>query len=376
MGKNTFLLWTFLLLVTTSLFVLLGACSHPPEEPIKIGLSINLSGRGGEAGEHIRNGAQLAVDEVNAQGGIHGRPLMLLVRDDENSDKGIEKADTSLLDEKVVAIIGHSLSANTVKAYPLVTSHDTVLITAYTATTKLSGKDDLFFRTAIDCNLYGVKTAALLKAKGITSVSVLMDMNNADFVEDYVAQLQKYYQGSLTTVQFKSQGNADWHQLAGDLLAPNPEAVLLLTESSMTAVAVQKLRELKFNGPLIASIWAQSPELLRIGGPAMEGLSMVSFVDPDNKRPEYLKFSKELNEKFHKTATARADRSYEMVYILADALKRCKIIDAQSLKVALLQGKYESVLGPVKFDSYGDVIRPVYEIVVRDGKFANGGYIK
>ena len=356
--------------------VLLEACDRQSKEPIKIGLSINLSGRGGEAGEHIRNGALLAVDEVNAQGGIHGRPLMLLVRDDEDSDAGVQKADSSLIDEKVVAIIGHSVSANTLKAYPLVTSHDTVLITAYSGTSKLSGKDDFFFRTAIDANLYGLKTAALLKTKGATTVSVLMDMGNADFVEDYVEQLKKHYQGTINTVQFMSRENADWQRLAGDLLAPNPGAVLLLTESSMTAVAAQKVRGLKFGGPLIAIIWAQSPELLRIGGPDMEGLSLVSFIDPGNQRPDYLKFSKELKEKFQKAASARSDRSYEMVSILADALRRCKTIDGQSLKAALLQKEYESILGPVKFDRFGDVIRPVFEIVVRDGKFANGGEIK
>ena len=376
MKNQTTLLWIFLLLVSVSLSVSLGACDRQSDEPIKIGLSINLSGRGGEAGEHIRNGALLAVDEINAQGGIHGRPLMLLVRDDEDTDAGVQKADTSLIDEKVVAIIGHSVSANTLKAYPLVTSHNTVLMTAYTGTSKLSGKDDLFFRTAIDANLYGIKTAALLKAKGVTTVSVLMDMGNADFVVDYVEQVKKHYPGTLNAVQFLSRENADWQKLASDLLAPNPGAVLLLTESSMTAVAVQKLRGLQFNGPLIATIWAQSPELLRIGGPDMEGLFLVSFIDPENKRPDYLKFSKELNEKFHKAATARSDRAYEMVSILADALRRCKTINGQSLKVALLQGEYESVLGPVKFDRFGDVIRPVYEVVVRAGKFTNGGEIK
>ena len=376
MKKQAVVLWLFLLLVPASLSVLLGACNRQSDDPVKIGLSINLSGRGGEAGEHIRNGALLAVDDINGQGGIHGRPLVLLVRDDENSDEGIEKADTSLLAENVVAIIGHSVSANTIKAYPLITSHNTVLISAYTGTTRLSGKNDLFFRTAIDCNLYGVKTAALLKTKGISSLSVLMDMSNADFVEDYVEQLKKNFPGTLTTVQFLSRDNADWQKLAADLLAPKPDAVLLLTESTMTAVAAQKLHDLHFQGPLIATIWAQSPELLRIGGPEMEGLSLVSFVNPENQRPEYLKFAKELNEKFKKTATARADRAYEMVHVLADALKRCKVIDGQSLKAALLQGEYESILGPLKFDRYGDVIRPVYEVVVRNGRFVNGGEIQ
>ena len=375
MNKRCIAFWLPFLLLLPGLLVL-AACSRKSEEPVKIGLSINLSGRGGEAGEHIRDGAMLAVEEVNAQGGIHGRPLVLLVRDDENSEEGIHKADSSLIEEKVLAIIGHSFSANTIKAYPLVTSSGTILITAYTATTKLSGKDDLFFRTAIDCNLYGEKTAVLLRAKGAKSVSVLMDMSNADFVEDYVAQLKKHYQGDISTVAFTSRENADWPQIGAELLASKPDTVLLFTEASMTAVAAQKLRALAFKGPLIATIWAQSPELLRIGGPDMEELAMISFVDPDNQRPEYLKFSAELTAKFHKAATARADRAYEMVHILADALKRCKKIDVQSLKTSLLEGQYQSILGPVKFDRYGDVVRPVYEVVVRDGRFVNKGEIR
>jgi len=71
-------------------FLFICSC-NPPPEPIKIGLAINLSGRGGEAGEHIRDGALLAIEKVNVRGGINGRPLELLVRDDENSDEGIRR---------------------------------------------------------------------------------------------------------------------------------------------------------------------------------------------------------------------------------------------------------------------------------------------
>ncbi|OQX09741.1 MAG: hypothetical protein BWK76_21795 [Desulfobulbaceae bacterium A2] len=365
-----------LALVVALLCLLLPACSRETREPIKIGLAINLSGRGGDAGEHIRNGALLAVDEINAAGGIHGRPLQLLVRDDENSDEGIRRADSELLDEQVIAIIGHSFSANTMKAYPLVTGRNTLLITAYTGTTKLSGKDDLFFRTSIDSTLYGSKTAALLKARGAGRVAVLMDMDNADFVEDYVEQVRRNFEQELHIVRFGSRNTPDWHALVTEMLAPAPAAVLLLTEASMTAVAAQKLRELGFQGPVIATIWAQSPELLRVGGPATEGVSLVSFVDPDNQRPAYARFAQDLQARFQRAATARSDRAYEIVQILADALKRSKAIETRSLKEALLQGRYESILGPVRFDAYGDVVRPVYEVVVRDGTFVNAGEIR
>lgn len=365
-------------MIIIQLMVLLASATAGCErrqEPIKIGLAINLSGRGGEAGEQIRDGALLAVEEINARGGVKGRPLILLVRDDENSDEGIQRADQSLLDEKVVVIIGHSYSANTVKAYPLITGNNTLMITGYTATTSLTGKDDLFFRTAIDCQVYGQKTAALLKKKGVTSLSLLMDMSNSDFVLDYAKQVERNFQGPMAMVQFESRANVDWQGITDELLAPGPGAILMLTEASMTAVGVQYVRNQGFSGPVIGTIWTQSPGLLKAGGPASEGMSIVSFIDPDNQRPDYLQFSTNLEKKFNKSASARSSRAYEMIAILAAGLQKAEKINAQALKTALLEGEFESILGTLRFDQYGDVARPVCEVVVKEGKFINGGEI-
>lgn len=357
------------------LLVLTAAGCEQQKEEIKIGLAINLSGRGGAAGEHIRDGALLAVEEINGQGGVLGRPLRLLVRDDQNSDAGIKEAEEALLAEQVVAVIGHSYSSNTLKAYPIVTASDTLMITAYTATTELSGKDDLFFRTAIDCVMYGQKTAALFRQKGITSVAFLMDMSNPAFVLDYLAQVKKNFQGDITTVAFESRDKVDWPKLSQELLAVSPDAVMMLTESSMTGVAVQYVRNQGFSGPVIATIWTQSPELIRIGGPAAEGMSLVTFINPENRRADYLRFADRFQEKFQKPASARASRAYEMVYILAEGLRQAEKVDAYALKKALLSTEFESIMGRLRFDRYGDVVRPVYEVRVRAGRFVNGGEI-
>lgn len=362
----SFLLFSMLLLV------FLSSCDQQ-QVPIKIGLSINLSGRGGEAGEHIRDGALLAVEHVNSSGGINGRKLNLLIRDDQNSDEGIRKADESLMDEDVVAIIGHSFSSNTIKAYPIVTSRDTLLITAYSASTKLSGQDDLFFRTAVDCSLYGEKTAALLKQKGVQSVAFLKDMTNQAFVEDYANRVQEHFPGAVTEVEFDSREQANWDRIVNGLLEPRPDAIIFLTEASMTGVALQKIGATDFSGIRIATLWAQTPGLMRHAGNGAEGLSIITFIEPDNTRPDYLSFAKEIEEKFHKKATARSTRAYEMVMILADALKRCPTVNSGELKKALLAGEYNTIMGHVKFDPYGDVVRPVYEVVVRGKRFRNHG---
>jgi len=363
-----------LFIVFFLLAVLLGSCKRAPE-PISIGLAINLSGRGGMAGEHIRDGALLAAREVNEGGGINGRPLVLLVRDDANNEGQIKKVDQSLINEGVAAIVGHSYSGNTITAYPLVTSQNTLLLTAYTATNKLSGQDDLFLRTSVDCTLYGQKTAELFKRRGVKSVAVLMDMANAGFALDYVKYLKEYFAGTVTEVRFKSKEDEDWPRITREVLAGRPDMVLSLAEASMTGVAAQKLRKAGYNGPLTASIWAQDPTLLDIGGKAVDNMAIITFIPEENSRPEYLAFADRLQREFKEEANARSARSYELIMILADALKRCKVVNAQELKRQLLAKKYETLLGEVQFDQYGDVIRTIYEVVVSDGHFRTKGVI-
>lgn len=370
--SGRFLIWIFLVLCFIPVF--LGGCDRT-KEPVKIGLSVNLSGVGGDAGEHIRDGALLAVDDINHQGGIDGRPLQLLVRDDKNSDEGIKEADESLIKEKVVAIIGHSFSNNTLKAYPIVTSQGTLLITAYTATTQLAGKDDLFLRTAVDCALYGKKTATLLQSNNVQKISVLMDMSNAEYVEDYLANLQKFFQGTVGEVRFNSRQQVEWERIMTELLSTEPEAVLLLTEANFTGIAVQRLRDIGYAGRRVATVWAQTPELLKVAADAAEGLSIVTFIDPENKRPDYLRFDAQLQEKFKKKASARSARAYEMVSIIADGLRRAKEMTSLELKNALLAGRYNTLMGELAFDQFGDVIRPVYEVRVANEKFVNSGEI-
>lgn len=363
------------LLILTILLTLNVVSCKQAQEPIKIGLSINLSGRGGEAGEHIRDGALLAVEEINNSGGVNGRPLELLIRDDKNSADGIKAADQSLIDAGAVAIIGHSYSSNTVTAHPIVTSQNTLLITAYTASTLLSGMDDFFLRTSVDCKLFGEKAAALLQAKNVQSVSFLMDMTNTAFVQDFASRVADSFPGKVTEVQFQSREQADWGRIIEDLLAPKPDAIFLLTEASMTGVALQKLEAANYKGPRIATLWTQAPSLMRHAGNSAEGLSIITFINPDNNRPDFKRFAKEIEEKFHKKATARSTRAYEMIMILADGLQRASAINSSALKQALLEGEYNTLMGRVSFDQYGDVIRPVYEVVVRDNQFHNNGEI-
>ncbi len=360
--------WVFL----CCLFLVSCDWSKPP---VKIGMAVNLSGTGGASGEHIRNGALLAIKEINLSGGVKGRPIELIVRDDQGTKEGAVRADRDLIAAGVPVIVGHNLSSTTLAAYPVVTSKDILLLTACSATARLTGKKDLFFRTCVDCNVYGKKTALLLQEKKARSVAFLMDMANPGFVTDYALATEKHFNGHISKVKFKSGSVIDWDHITHQLLLDNPDAILLLTEATMAGVVLQKLAAYGYKGLRIATIWAQTPELIKYASKAGQGLSIVTYISPQIGTKEYARFQEEMKRAFHEEANARSAGSYELMMVLAQAMEMASDFTGPEIAKALLKEHYRGLMGEVAFDQYGDVIRPVFEVTIHNGKFVLKGKI-
>jgi len=313
----------------------------------------------------------LAVEAINRHCGINGRPLKLIIKDDKNTEERILKADKSRIEAGCPVIIGHNNSQNTFIAYPLVTSHKRILFTAYSATTRLSGKDDLFFRTSVDNYLFGKAFGRLLKDEGIGSIVFLLDESNPTFSEDLREEISKNFDGRISTVRINSSTGIDWDRTAERLMATRAEAVVMVTEGIATGIAAQKLKLKGYNGRYFATLWAHDPILIAYGSQAVEGMEIVTFLKPEYDNSMYREFSYGIVREFSLSHSPKAARAYEAIFILADAMKRCvpNPEDVLCIKRHLLSESYNFLLGPVRFDKFGDVLRPIYDVQVRNQKF-------
>ena len=357
------------------ILVLLGllafsGCNFHRDSPIKIGLSVNLSGEGSSPSEDIRDGALLAVDEINREGGINGHRLELIIKDDGNSRDAILKADKELLDEGCKVIFGHTYSQNTLTAYPFVTSRGAILFTAYTATNRLTGKDDLFIRTSVDDRAYGEAFSRVLKDRGADRVAFILDMSNSSFSMEIFTETLRHFKGHTWVERLNSKEKIDWHRVIRHVLAFEPQVIILVTEVKNTGLAAQKLRYAGYKGALLATLWAHGPNLIRYGGKAVNGIGIVTFLRPSYSNEKYKAFERKMLKIFDKYPSPKSARAYEAIYILADAFRRCKDPDnVLQIKEAILSGNYENLLGRVRFDRFGDVVRPLYEVKVENGQF-------
>ena len=147
-------------LLAAGVLALLAACG--PEAPIRIGLLAGLSDRGSDFGESVRNGVILAVEQQNLAGGIKGRKIELLVRDD-GQDKAIAaRAAQELIDLRPDIIIGPVTSSMAAVVTPMMDKAGQVIISPTVASTDFHGKDDNFFRVNCTTREAAVQHAGVL----------------------------------------------------------------------------------------------------------------------------------------------------------------------------------------------------------------------
>ncbi len=358
-------------MVLAALLICLSGCHLDGKgRQIVVGLSINLSGSSGAPADDIRDGAVLAVKEINSKGGVKGRALRLIVRDDQNTREGVLKADRDLVNSGALVIVGHSYSQNTLTAYPLVTSAGRLLFTPYTATSSLSGKDDLFFRTSVDNRAYAKAFDRYFTSEGIRSASFLLDISNPSFSWDIFNQIDSLGKYRLRAVEYDHRSHDGLERSVESLLEDSPQAVVLVTEVKSTGIIAQKLRGAGFRGRIMGTLWAYGPRLFLFGGSAVEGMTLVTMLKPGYDSPKYRAFARSFLNEFGRAPNPKAARAYEAMWILRDAMAMVRgDLTPLAIKKALLAGYFKTIMGTVTFDRYGDVARPIYAITVKRGKF-------
>ena len=144
----------------------------------------------------------------------------------------------------------------------------------------------------------------------------------------------------------------------------------------MTSLAAQKLRAAGFKGGFYGSLWCQTPDLIKYGAQSVEGMHLITFINSEYNNPRMLAFEKAFKSTFQRPISARAVRSYEAIHIIRSALENCKEITPACLKKQLLSGSFNTIMGKVRFNPFGDVKRPVYNILIRNGRFISQNKIE
>jgi len=342
--------------------------------PIRLGFTAELSGKQNELAINLRNGVQLAVDDINASGGIHGRMIELIIEDDLGTPGGAIAAENALIDAGVVAIIGHLTSSQTAAGFPIAAERGTVLISATAATATLTGKDDLFFCTTPSTTYLGSELARYVyEVRGIPSMAIILDEDNLAYSSSLADAFTTGFEqrgGTITTrITYSGKTITDFIPYVYGLRLSNPQAVLIITSPPDAGIIAQQIRLQKWDIPFFAASWARGEELLRNGGSAVEGLELIIAYDADSTNDELEAFTSRYIDRYTQEPAFTAVYGYEVIQVLAAALDKTKG-QAEGLAEALTNlSNVETLTSTLALDKYGDTIRPLYIQKVQDGDF-------
>ena len=342
---------------------------------IKIGLLVNLSGPGGKAGRYIRDGFLFETERCRLR-------LNPLVGDYDESDETLKKRIDELYEQGVRIFLGPVTSHSTRVAvkYAEETGKDLVIISPYSATTKLSQREDVFIRTCIDNNYFTKALIRWLKRNGIKSLFAIADTINPEFTLDILDRVLKTAPRNQIEVAWITINSKRELKLKEIVEKASPyQAILLLTRTRESAIIAQKLRSAGYTGRFVATVWSQIPELIEWGGKAVEGLTIISFVKPKYSSSKFKTYDKIFRQKAGYPLNARAVRAIEATEILCSTLeelnKRGENPTPANVLKHLTNRGYRTIMDSVFIDRYGDAFRPVYEISIEGGAFKLTGAI-
>lgn len=351
--------------IAVSTAVLLGLAGCRPPQSVRIGFLGDLVSELGAGG---RNGAQIAVETLNAGPGTR---YELRIEDDRNDPAAARAALVSFASGGTAFVVGPMTSAMAVAAVPQANSLGIVLISPTATTDVLSAKDDFFFRTAADAPAGARQLARLLRQRGLRSVVVLEDLANDAYSSSFghAASVEFMKLGATAAPEV---GYASGQSLAfADAMAridhAAPEAVILVNSPSDAAIVTQHLRRIARHEVIALSPWGANIQYVQIGGRAAEGAIALQAVDLDSPLPRMRDFVARYKARFGETPTTAAVQSFEAVMLGVDALNRR---GAQSLRATLsVPGPWTGLDGTYALDAYGDTQRALHLTEVRNGRF-------
>lgn len=341
----------------------------------KIGFVGGLTGRQSDIGVAGRNGAILAVEELNKAGGIGGRELELVVKDDRNDPALVRSIDEDLIDSGVTTIIGHMTSVTAVASLPVVDGGKALIITPTATADALTRRDDMMITVMSPVGVMA-QTQALTAVNrlNIKRMAIIYDSSNPEYTQNWVKAFSDSYQQLggrvVRTLSFISGTNVAYENLANEAAGFRPEGVLIVAGAVDAAMFGQWLKRNGLSVPLFSSSWAMTADFIQHGGQAVEGSLFSSSFSPDDSSQTYRQFVRKYQERFGMPPNYAAAYSYEAVQILAAGIERAVSTQPQAVKKAILaQGRFPGLRGELTINATGDVSRICRTVTVKNGQF-------
>ncbi|MBZ0218629.1 MAG: ABC transporter substrate-binding protein [Fimbriimonadaceae bacterium] len=341
-------------------------------ESIKIGFNVPQTGFAAADGNSALTGAQLAVEQVNAAGGVLGRQLELVVYDDQASPKESAPIATRLTTlDKVVAGVSGSYSGATRAAAAVFQAAGIPYISAYAVHPDITRSGDYVYRTSFVGVVQGRAGAKLvgevLGLKRVVIVTLQNDFGQSltagfkEMADKYGIEIVGEYEYSIKDRQFGP--------IVSSIKADAPDAIYASGYFFTAGPMVSQLRAGGVDATVIGQEGYDSQKFIEIAGAASEGVIITTSLDRDSSNEVTQNFIKAFEAKAGFKADMVAASGHTAILVLAAAIEKAGSTDADAIRDALKSVSVDAATGTISFNSLGEVMKDVQIQIVRDGNW-------
>ena len=337
---------------------------------IKIGFNAPLTGFAAADGNSALVGAQLAVEQVNATGGINGDDIELVVYDDQASPKEAAPLAVKMTtQDEVTAGISGSYSGSTRAAATIFQESSVPYISAYAVHPDITRAGDYVFRTSFMGEVQGRAGAKLIgETMGLKRVA-LITLNN-DFGKSLAAGFKEKAAdfGIETTGEYEySIKDREFGPIVSKVKSDNPDAIYASGYFFTAGPLVRQIRAAGIAAPVIGQEGYDSQKFIEIAGPDAEGVIITTSLDRDSSNPITQAFIKGFEEKAGYPTDMVAASAHTAVLVMAEALRKAGAGGGAALRDAIAESSVDASTGHISFNALGEVKKDVQIQVVKDG---------
>jgi branched-chain amino acid transport system substrate-binding protein len=344
---------------------------------IKIGEFASLSGSEASFGKSSHNGTTIAIDEINAAGGLLGKQVKLIYEDDQSKDGESATAVKKMISrDKVVAILGEVASGRSLEAAPICQQFKVPQISPSSTNPRVTQMGDYIFRVCFEDKFQGGTVLAKFAAQSLKAkrVAILMDVS-----APYSVGLANYFKerftadgGQIVAEQKFTKDDKDFKAQLTAIKTLNPDAIFLPVYYGPASLIAQQARELGIAVPMFGGDGWEAPELIDsdVAKRALEGCFFSTHFAPDQEGSRAQEFVQKYEKRFGAKPDAMAALGYDSAMVLADAIKRAGSVEGPKIRDALAATRdFEGVTGKMTLDSERNARKPAVIIAIKGGKF-------
>ncbi|MCB0365232.1 MAG: ABC transporter substrate-binding protein [Bdellovibrionales bacterium] len=337
--------------------------SDGDNSPIAIGAFLSLSGTDASFSGSTKKGLELAIEQINSKGGVKGRRLKLIIKDDQGKPETAAQLVEALADQdNVVAIIGQAASQLSLAAAPIAQKKQVPMISPSSTNPRVTEAGDYVFRVCFIDPFQGYVMAKFARSHlKVDKVAILRDRKS-----EYSMGLAEYFSktflnlgGEVVAEEEFVSGDLDFRDQISHIRSQSPSAIFIPGYYTEVALIARQIRQMGLKAHLLGGDGWDSGKLFELARESVNGSYFSSHFTSESKEPQVKDFVELYRSKYKERPDGFAAMAFDATHILAEALRKAKVLSREEIRNKIAETKgFPGVTGAISLNSERNAEKP------------------